>query len=34
MASGLQRLLRLLQIPQGLIHPVRRSIGQGQHGEC
>jgi hypothetical protein len=34
MASGLHRLLRLLQIPQGLIHPVRRSIGLGQHGEC
>ena len=32
MPGGLHRLLRLLQIPQGLIHPVRRSIGQGQHG--
>ncbi len=32
MASGLHRLLRLLQIPQGLIQPVRRSIGQGQLG--
>lgn len=30
---GLHRLLRLLQIAQGLFHPVRRSIGQGQHGE-
>jgi hypothetical protein len=34
MASGLHRLLRLLQITQGLIDPARRSIGQGQHGEC
>ena len=33
MASGLHRLLRLIEIPQGLIHPVRRAIGQGQHGD-
>lgn len=33
MASGLHRLLGLLPLPQDVIHPVNRSIGQGEDGE-